>query len=101
MFRGAPADILNHGLGQLLAFLRSKGYKNGRADNSKSHALLYQHLSCWVCREMGWEGDDDLLRKLTEDDITTAYYRRATGETVAYLVGLKSFGGGALEGGGE
>ena len=40
---------------------------------------------------MGWTQNDDLLRKLTEPDAGSDVYRRATAETLAYLVWLKRF----------
>lgn len=100
MARGIVTDILNHGLGQVLAFLRAKGYENGRAKQDDHHALLYKHLNDWVCGEMGWD-NADLLKKLTEGGATSAHYRRATVETMAYLEWLKRFAEAELEGGTE
>jgi CRISPR-associated protein Cmr5 len=101
LVRSIVADILNHGLGQVLAFLRAKGYENGKPKkNDDPHAMLYQHLNDWVCSEMGWD-NTDLLRKLTEGGATTAHYRRATVEAMAYLEWLKRFAEAELEGGTE
>lgn len=100
LVRSIVADILNHGLGQVLAFLRAKGYENGREKQNDPHALLYKHLNDWVCNEMGWN-NADLLRKLTKEEATTAHYRRATVEAMAYLEWLKRFAEAELEGGAQ
>lgn len=83
LVRGAPADVLTNGLGQTLAFLKAKG--------KGEHKALSKHLGRWVCPQMGWAQDDDLLRKLTEPGAGSDVYRRATAETLAYLVWLKRF----------
>jgi CRISPR-associated protein Cmr5 len=88
--RSVTGDILNHGLGQILAFLLAKGKEKGKFKKGSSHSLLYQHLCEWVCREMGW-GKVDLFDKLTADTTTTADYRRATVEAIAYISWLKRF----------
>jgi CRISPR-associated protein Cmr5 len=83
LVRSAPADVLTNGLGQTLAFLKAKG--------KGEHRDLLKHLSQWVCPQMGWAQDDDLLDKLTEPAASSDVYRRATAETLAYLVWLKRF----------
>ncbi|MBW2118388.1 MAG: type III-B CRISPR module-associated protein Cmr5 [Deltaproteobacteria bacterium] len=97
--RSAPTYILVHGVGQLLAFLKAKGYEKGQPSTNKVHAWLYQHISSWVCRELDWGHDADLLTKLIEEDATTSQYRRATIETLAYLEWLKRFAEAELRGG--
>ena len=76
---GAPADIQINGLGQTLAFWKSKG--------KSEHNTLYRHLSSWVIREMGEQGD--FLQWITETD--SVRYRQATVEALAYLGWLKRF----------
>jgi CRISPR-associated protein Cmr5 len=83
LVRSAPADVLTNGLGQTLAFLKAKG--------KGEHKALSDHLSQWVCPQMGWAQNDDLLRKLTEPDAGSDVYRQATAEVLAYLVWLKRF----------
>lgn len=87
----APADIQSNGLGQTLAFWRSKGWEKGIPKNN-GHTFIYQHLSQWICGRMGWDEnakDHGLLGWLVEVD--TAAYRRATAEAEAFLVWLKRF----------
>lgn len=81
----APANIQTNGLGQTLAFWRSKG-KGKRQDMAET---IYQDVSKWVCLQMGWGENEDLLTKITI--CTTADYRRATVETMAFLNWLKRF----------
>lgn len=78
----APAHIQTNGLGQTLAFWRSKG-------RTKPADILYSHVSEWVCPRMNWSETDDLLTKLTACSIQK--YRRATAETMAFLIWLKRF----------
>lgn len=96
--RSAPADILTSGLGQMLAFLCAKGKERGNFKKNSGHAALYQHVSAWVSQEMGW-GDSDLLDQLIDEQTNSDDYRRATVETLAYLVWLKRFAEAELKGG--
>lgn len=91
LVRSAPADVLTSGLGQTLAFLKAKG--------KREHEDLSRHLSRWVCPEMGWTENEDLLHKLTEPGAGSDIYRRAMAETLAYLVWLKRFAEAELGGG--
>jgi CRISPR-associated protein Cmr5 len=84
--RSAPADVMTNGLGQTLAFMLAKGGPN----KDKAPALLYRHISDRVTGWMGWSGQD-LLQKLIERESKSDVYRRATTETLAYLVWLKRF----------
>lgn len=88
----APAHIQANGLGQTLAFWRSKG-KGKKAEPAE---VLYQDVSNWVCSQMAWTDTNvDLLTKLTVCD--TSEYRRATVETMAFLTWLKRFAEAELE----
>ena len=83
----APADVQSNGLGQTLAFWKSKGWDKGKPKNNE-HTALYNHVSAWVIEEMKANGD--LLKWIT----TTAdsmRYRQATVETLAFLSWLKRF----------
>ncbi len=94
--RRIPAQIQTNGLGQTLAFLRSKG----KGQHDKEHQAVYNDLSEWVTGQMGWSGSD-LLSKILESDSAT--YRRATAEAIAYLIWLKRLAEAELpvEDGGE
>jgi CRISPR-associated protein Cmr5 len=83
LVRGLPAMILSDGLAQTLAFLLAKG----KDDRTKPHYVAYQHLSSWVCRRL--ETDKDLLDWVLHK--SSADYRRAASESLAYLHWLKRF----------
>lgn len=79
--RSAPADIQVNGLGQTLAFWLARG--------EPEHQALYGQVSRWVGREMGAGGD--LLEWLRAPGTGSDGYRRATVETIAFLVWVKRF----------
>ncbi|MFO7323072.1 MAG: type III-B CRISPR module-associated protein Cmr5 [Chloroflexota bacterium] len=83
LVRGLPALVQSDGLGQTLAFLKAKA--GGNAD--KEHMVAYNHIADWVSTEL--QADGDLLTWLLGR--STADYRRATAEALAYLNWLKRF----------
>ena len=98
LVRGFAADVMTHGLGQALAFLRAKGGKNA----NDPHNVFYWHLSEWVTKQMGWKNytarnNGGLLHAIIAEECTSADYRRATTETLAYLEWLKRFAEAELE----
>lgn len=88
-----PVLILMNGLGQTLAFLKSK--------SNHEKELLYDHLSAWLMTQMSWspqaQQKNDLLERLIHE--SSANYRRATIEALAFLNWLKRFADTLLEGG--
>lgn len=76
----APADIQTNGLGQTVAFWRSKGKSH--------HETLYRHVSDWVMQEMD-APRDGLIRWITQID--SRRYRQTTVEALAFLNWLKRF----------
>ena len=100
--RGLNAMIQINGLGQTLGFLKAKG-KN---DEKKPHYLLLMHLTGWMrdenhfkapnrnIIEQGYDGVqryDNLLRWVTDANTTSADYRRATTECLAFGAWLRRF----------
>lgn len=84
--RKVPMLVLTNGLGQALAFLRSKG----KDDQANEHNVLFRHVSAWTLSQVAPNAKDgDLLQWLLTND--SAAYRRATTEALAYLVWLKRF----------
>jgi CRISPR-associated protein Cmr5 len=87
----APVLILTNGLGQTVAFLKSK------SDREKQ--LLYEHLSAWLMGQISWSAQaqqkSDLIDRLIHESSTS--YRRATLETLAFLNWLKRFADALLE----
>jgi len=91
--RSAGAMILTNGLGQFLAFMRSKakGESNDKPKVSE-HGLLFEHISSWVCAQLiGREtaGRSDLLKEIVQRD--SLFLRRATAESLAYIEWLRRF----------
>lgn len=85
-----PALVLTNGLGQTLAFLRAKGKGKPNAPQ-----MLYDHLSEWVMDEVAPGQPDSLLEWLIKQDSAT--YRRATTESLAFIVWLKRFAEATLK----
>ncbi|MEL6407022.1 MAG: type III-B CRISPR module-associated protein Cmr5 [Chloroflexota bacterium] len=79
LVRGLPALIQSDGLATTLVFLQAKGKAH--------HKDAYKHLSAWVMKQLGEEGD--LMQWLLKVD--SFDYRQATTETMAYLTWLKRF----------
>lgn len=77
----APSYILTNGLGQTLAFLRSK-------PDHRHFQELYRHLSEWVGEKVGT--NDDLLEWIV-NTADSHQYRLATIEALALLQWLKQF----------
>ena len=80
--KGAPADIQVNGLGQIMAFWRSKG--------KLQHKKLDEHLSGWLRQQIGLTQNTDVLNWIIED-AGTDDYRRATAEAIAMLIWEKRF----------
>lgn len=94
--RGLNSMIQINGLGQTLGFLKAKG-KN---DEKRPHYLLLTHLTGWMQdenhfkasnREVIKHGYDGLLRWVTDENTSSADYRRATTECLAFGAWLRRF----------
>ena len=84
--RRVPMLILTNGLGQTLAYLRSKG----KDDPKKEHYILFEQLSRWTMSQVAPDSNNQkLLDWVLQTD--SAAYRRATVEALAYLGWLKRF----------
>ncbi|MCS7071206.1 MAG: type III-B CRISPR module-associated protein Cmr5, partial [Anaerolinea sp.] len=82
LMRGLPALIQTDGLGQTLAFLMAK------SKSEASHGIAFKQISDWVTQELKAQ-DTDLFQYLLKS--STAVYRQATTETLAYLQWIKRF----------
>lgn len=84
-----PAMIHMNGLGQAVAFFKSKG------NNSPAHAELYTILSNWLCSngnnlpQQPYTGRANLLEGITQDDMHK--YRLAQAEAQALMDWVKKF----------
>ncbi len=106
--RGLNAMIQINGLGQTLGFLKAKG----KSDPNKAHYLLLKHLTAWMrgpkdekkkprhffAKNIAvMKGDDGLLRWITDEGTSSADYRRATTECLAFGAWLRRFAEGELK----
>ena len=92
--RGLNAMIQINGLGQTLGFLKAKG----KGDANKAHFLLLKHLTEWMQDHFKAtnitvmkSGHDGLLQWLMDEATSSADYRRATTECLAFGVWLRRF----------
>lgn len=93
--RGLGPDIILNGVGQTLAFLRSKG----KHDPDNAYNLICGHLTDWVCRRPYLSGrlhsaeSNQLNRLLTSilETFGAAELRFATREALTYALWLKRF----------
>jgi len=76
-----PVMILTNGLGQALAFLKSKG----KGDANDPHEIVYSHLQAWLFREIRWADatQSTLIERIF--NTTSETYRQATVEALSYL----------------
>jgi len=92
--RKVPTLVLINGLGQTLAFLASKAkFKESpqkRSADAHANGELFNHLSTWTMSQVASNLQNQTLLDwvLTNDSVA---YRRATTESLAYLVWLKRF----------
>jgi CRISPR-associated protein Cmr5 len=102
--RGLNAMIQMNGLGQTLGFLKAKG-KNAQ---NKAHFLRLEHMTNWMStpghfsadnREVMNQGADGLLKWVVDIGTSSADYRRATAECLAFGIWLRRFAEAELEAG--
>jgi len=101
--RGLNAMIQINGLGQTLGFLKAKG----KGDDKKAHHLLLKHLTDWMHNPDHFsaanitvmkDAQDGLLRWVVDPATSSADYRRATAECLAFGNWLRRFAEAELEG---
>lgn len=91
-----PLQVLQHGLGQSLAFLIAD---NGPVTGSdmKPSGRFYKELETWLCGEkepdkpcrIYRDGESDLIKQLMEGN--RSQYMQAQREAIALLVWMKKF----------
>ncbi|OOP55640.1 MAG: type III-B CRISPR module-associated protein Cmr5 [Candidatus Brocadia carolinensis] len=91
--------ILTNGLGQTLAFLKSKG----KGDKTKPQEKVYQHLQEWLTSadviNWGRATEGELIERVMKIDNNK--YRFVTMQTLSFLNWLKRFADAVLKDGGE
>jgi CRISPR-associated protein Cmr5 len=100
--RGLNAMIQINGLGQTLGFLKAKS--KGKNDEKKAHYFLLEHLTQWMqChftvanKDVLKDGYDGLLKWVIDEQTSSADYRRATTECMAFGMWLRRFAEGELK----
>lgn len=98
--RGLNAMIQINSLGQTLGFFKAKG----KGDTNKAHYLLLKHLTEWMKGHFTASnvavmksGHDGLLHWVVDEGTSSADYRRATTECLAFGVWLRRFAEAELE----
>ena len=86
--RRASALILSNGLGNAMAFWKSKG--------GKAYDKLYEHLNNWFKERH--PGEEDILIWITSDTTSSLHVFRETREVLALLNWMKRFAEAELEG---
>lgn len=92
-----PTMIITNGLGQTLAFLKSKG----KGDENKPHEKLFKDIESWLFdnKNIQWDktrsGLMEEVIKLPSDR-----FRHVTSETLAFLSWMKRFADAVLPKGG-
>ncbi|MEM1614316.1 MAG: type III-B CRISPR module-associated protein Cmr5, partial [Thermoplasmatales archaeon] len=84
-----PMLILTNGLGNALAFIKSK-------KNNKAYDQFYTHLNKWL-KEMMIISGDDVLNWITDKNTSSIQVQRATDEILALLNWMKRFAEAELE----
>lgn len=94
-----PSLILTNGLGQTLAFLKSKG----KGNESNAEEKVYQDLQEWLKKSevinWGSAAQNELIERIMA--INSDKYRLVTTEALAFLNWLKRFADAVLKDGGE
>jgi len=91
-----PMLVKTNGLGQSLAFIKSKQGSN------KAYEKLYKDISDWVSKEdpkktIILNNGEDLLEKLISNQTDTYTYKAVTVEVLAFLNWLRRFVDGEIK----
>lgn len=86
----SPTMIITNGLGQTLAFLKSKG-KN---DRNKPEEKLYRDIESWLNNRVQWTAKGELMEKVIS--LPNDKFRYATAETLSFLSWMKRFADAVL-----
>lgn len=93
-----PMLIKTNGLGQTLAFVKSKVSEKSQG---KAYKLLYDQISRWLKEDqkhlLDLGPNDELIEKVINLDIE--HYRYVTDEVLALLNWMRRFADGMIEGG--
>ena len=87
-----PTLIITNGLGQTLAFLKSKG----KGNDDKPEEKIYQDIDGWLSKNnnIKWNTKGELIERVTS--LPGDRYRQVTAETLAFLSWMKRFADAVL-----
>ncbi|MFZ5996177.1 MAG: type III-B CRISPR module-associated protein Cmr5 [Nitrospirota bacterium] len=85
-----PTLIITNGLGQTLAFLKSKG----KGDESKPEDKLYRDIEGWLNKKVLWTAKGELMEKIIS--LPNDKFRYTTAETLSFLSWMKRFADAVL-----
>lgn len=89
-----PQMILNNGLGNAMAFIKSKS--NGNSSSSAAYKKLYSHIEDYLEEKGFLQQGEDLMSVIVNMDSKT--YLLCTKEVLAYVKWLKRFAEGMIQG---
>jgi len=89
--KGAPAMIMNNGLMQTLAFLRSKGEEHKRTGDWDHHDLLRTNILAWLHDQCKVPQNYQPAMEYLHTKASSEQYRLATEETMHLLRWLRQF----------
>lgn len=94
-----PMLIKTNGLGAAIAFVFSKGSKNGFASKKKAWGLIYSQLEYWILERDRKQLIDfrkgELAKALSQSDCQS--YRAVTIEIMALLAWMKRYANALIE----
>jgi len=87
-----PTLIIINGLGQTLAYLKSKG----KGDENKPEEKVYQDIDGWLSKNKNihWNAKGELIERVIA--LPSDKFRQVTAETLAYLSWMKRFADAVL-----
>ena len=92
-----PAMIMTNGLGQTMAFLKSKSKED--EGQQGMYDLLYKHISEWLTSDadipLAWHNEvkqkSDIIERIVHECTGSIIYRQAAQEALALISWLKRF----------
>ena len=85
-----PTLIITNGLGQTLAFLKSKG----KGNENKPEEKVYQDIDAWLSKNIRWNTNTELIERVIA--LPSDKFRQITAEILAYLSWMKRFADAVL-----
>lgn len=91
----SPVLILTNGLGNVLAFYKSKIKKEDKSAESRAYEFLYKHINGWLAKR-GYTNGTDVLEWIIEK-ATSMQVFYASQEAIMLLTWIKTFAKATLK----